>query len=198
VLCCGLGNRCLRIEEATVVVQPGQLEINVIPASIARDVKCVMLRWPRTASKPPTRGLWTSGLAVFCHEQCMTGVDTQGPIAFIYAHWAFKFQVSSLPDIAIPRSASGHTCLLSQGSARHACAHWMTGGADESVQEGGAKPKVLSLRAVQQRAARVTVRQVHAALRESLWWPSRLGGCCASSIRQRVSVEGCAARLSTA
>ncbi len=34
-------------------------------------------------------------LAVFCHKQCMTGVDTAGPVAFINAHWAFKFQVST-------------------------------------------------------------------------------------------------------
>ncbi len=31
----------------------------------------------------------------FYHKQYMAGVDTQGPIAFIYAHWAFKFQVSA-------------------------------------------------------------------------------------------------------
>ena len=49
---------------------------------------------------------WTSELAVFCHEQCMTGVDTWGPIAFIYAHWAFKFQVSSFKFQVQQRTSS--------------------------------------------------------------------------------------------
>ena len=40
----------------------------------------------------PRHKVRTSGLVVLCHKQCMTGVDTWCPIAFIYALWAFRFQ----------------------------------------------------------------------------------------------------------
>jgi len=44
----------------------------------------------------------------------MTGVDTQGPIAFIYAHWAFKFQVSSFMRLSSCRHALQHRASVSR------------------------------------------------------------------------------------
>jgi len=53
----GFGVACLQIGGAGAGVRPVQIQTDVISNSVAGDVKCVMLRWLRTACKTPDAGL---------------------------------------------------------------------------------------------------------------------------------------------